>query len=199
MEFTCLSCGTCCHEYEFADAMSIKRIPVFIDELENLEVYATEHDIKIKFLEDVVFPDINNEKIIVITYKIVLEGDERCCPFFSSEIGCQVNTFKPLACKAYPIAQKKVDAYHVSIDLDPYCKFVENHDEEARHLSEKEIETAFPSEYQESKRLMEKNQHIILKIKQLTHQGRINIPETVTPEDLDAWLLSWDRLYLEDL
>ena len=194
-----MRCGTCCHEYEFADATSIKRIPVFIDELDKLESFATENDIKIKFLEDVVFPDINNEKIIVITYKIVLEGDERCCPFFLPDIGCQVNTFKPLACKAYPIAQKKVDAYHISIDLDPYCVFVENHDDEARNLSEMEIEMAFPSEYHESKRLMEKNQQIILKIKQLTHQGRINIPETVTPEDLDAWLQSWDREYLEEL
>jgi Fe-S-cluster containining protein len=199
LDFTCLRCGTCCHEYEFAGSNNIKRIPVFINELEKLEMYATEQDIKIKFLEDVVFPDTINEKIIVITYKIVLEGEERCCPFFSPDIGCQVNSFKPLACRAYPIAQKKVDAYHVSIDLDPYCKFIENHDEEARSLSEKDIETAFPSEYLESKQLMEKNQQIILKIKQLTQQGKINIPETVTPDELDAWLQSWDREYLDEL
>jgi len=172
---------------------------VFVDELENLEHFATVQDIKIKFLEDVVFPDTKNEKIIVITYKIILEGEERCCPFFSADIGCQVNSFKPLACKAYPIAQKKVDAYHISIDLDPYCKYVENHDAEIRDFSEYEIETSFPAEFRESKRLMEKNQQIILKIKQLTYQGKIIIPETVNPEELDAWLQTWDREYLDDL
>ncbi|HME51233.1 MAG TPA: YkgJ family cysteine cluster protein [Candidatus Lokiarchaeia archaeon] len=199
MDFTCIRCGTCCHEYEFADETSLKRIPVFVDELENLEHFATVQDIKIKFLEDVVFPDTKNEKIIVITYKIILEGEERCCPFFSADIGCQVNSFKPLACKAYPIAQKKVDAYHISIDLDPYCKYVENHDAEIRDFSEYEIETSFPAEFRESKRLMEKNQQIILKIKQLTYQGKIIIPETVNPEELDAWLQTWDREYLDDL
>lgn len=199
MDFTCFKCGTCCHEYEFADEMSIKRIPIFIDELDNLEKFASEYDIKIKFLEDVVFPDLKNEKIIVITYKIVLEGQERCCPFFSTDVGCQVNTFKPLACKAYPVAQKKDDAYHIIIDLDPYCKFIENHEKKIRNYSEKEIEESFTSEYRDSKRLMEKNQQIILKIKQLTYQGNINIPETVNPEDLDAWLQTWDREYLDEL
>ena len=172
---------------------------MFIDEIEKLEQFATEQDIKIKFLEDVIFPDIINEKIVVITYKIVLEGNERCCPFFSADLGCQVNSFKPIACKAYPIAQKKVDAFHVSIDLDPYCKFVENHEEEVGTFSEKEIVASFPSEFNESKRLMEKNQQIILKIKQLTYQGKINIPEIVDPEKFDEWLQTWDREYLDDL
>lgn len=199
LNFICIKCGICCHEYSFAEEISLKRIPVFIDELDKLEQFATEQEIKIKFLEDVVFPDTKNEKIIVITYKIVLEGNERCCPFFSADFGCQVNSIKPIACKAYPIAQKKVDAFHISVDLDPYCKFVENHEEEVRTLLEKDIEASFPSEFQDSKRLMEKNQQIILKIKQLTYQGKINIPEIVTPEKLDEWLQTWDREYLDDL
>jgi hypothetical protein len=57
VKFACMRCGTCCHEYEFAGENSIKRIPVFPDELPKLEAHAEKFGVKIKFLEDVVFPD----------------------------------------------------------------------------------------------------------------------------------------------
>ncbi len=198
LKFECLKCGTCCHEYDFADDASIKRIPVFPEELGNLEKYAMEHGIKVKFLEDVVFPDVKNEKILVITYKIILEGKEKCCPFFSTSGGCLVNTFKPLACKAYPIAQKKVDACHTSMDLDPYCKFIERNEDQVKKCSQQDLKSLFPAEILQSKLLMEKNQEIILILKQLTFLGKISIPDTISADHMNNYLQSWEREFLEN-
>ena len=72
MKFKCLQCGKCCHEYEFTGDVNVKRIPVFPEELEKLESFAKKNNIWIKFLEDVIFPDNINNKILVITYKIIL-------------------------------------------------------------------------------------------------------------------------------
>lgn len=199
MRFECLRCGSCCHEYDFAEGENVKRIPVFPDELDGLEAFAKNNNVNIKFLEDVIFPDTKNKKIIVVTYKIVLEGPEKCCPFFKGGTGCRVNMIKPLACKAYPLAQKKVDAYSQEMSLDPYCKFIEKHEEQFRTATSEGITGAFDSELDFSGMLMRKNQEIILKIKQLTVEGRILIPETVSPEDLDGWLREWERVYINDL
>jgi Fe-S-cluster containining protein len=199
VKFECLRCGSCCHEYEFADGENIKRIPIFPEELDELEAFARSNGIGIKFLEDVVFPDTKNKKIIVVTYKVVLEGADRCCPFFQASTGCRVNKMKPLACKAYPLAQKKVDAYSQELNLDPYCKFIEKHESQFREATSEIIKGMFDPELDFSWRLMEKNQEIILKIKQLTVEGKILIPEMVSPEELDTWLRTWDRVYIKDL
>ncbi len=198
MKFECLRCGSCCHEYEFADGTNFKRIPVFPEELDGLESFAKENGTQIKFLEDVVFPDTKNKKIIVVTYRIVLEGAERCCPFFQAPMGCMVNKIKPLACKAYPLAQKKIDAYTQEMYLDPYCRFIEGHEAQVRIAAKENIKTLFDSELEFSARLMEKNQEIILKIKQLTVEGKILIPDKVSAGDLDFWLRTWDRAYITD-
>lgn len=199
MKFECLRCGSCCHEYEFADGANIKRIPIFPEELDELEAFAREKSIKIKFLEDVVFPETKHKKIIVVTYKVVLEGVEKCCPFFQESTGCMVNRIKPLACKAYPLAQKKVDAYSQELNIDPYCRFIEKHEAQCRQANIEVIKNMFDSELDFSGRLMKKNQEIILKIKQLTVEGKILIPDTVSLEELDTWLRTWDRVYIKDL
>jgi Fe-S-cluster containining protein len=199
LKFECLRCGSCCHEYEFADGANIKRIPVFPEELDGLETFARNNGIMIKFLEDVVFPDTKNKKIIVVTYKVVLEGDDKCCPFFQPSTGCRVNTIKPIACKAYPLAQKKIDAYSQELNLDPYCKFIEKHEARFREATSDGIKAMFDSELDSSERLMKKNQEIILQIRQLTVEGKILIPEAVSSEELDNWLRTWDRVYIKDL
>lgn len=196
--FTCEMCGKCCHEYPFVGEHDFKRIPVFPEELDVLEEHAVRNNVPVKFLEDIVFPDLVNKRIMVITYKIVLDNEEKVCPFFSRDSGCTVNESKPLACKAYPIARKKIDAYHESIELDPYCTFIENKTNQIKSMNQHEIGAAFPSEDVHSKKLMEKNQGIILCIKQLTAEGRISIPDTVEPDMFSECLRSWDREYLSD-
>ncbi len=199
MKFACKKCGSCCHEYEFAGNDEVKRIPVFPDELTPLENYALEHGVAIKFLEDVVFPDMKNEKIVVITYKIVLEGKDKACPFFKEGKGCMVNEIKPIACKAYPLAQKRQDAFHVSMDIDPYCKFIEDQGEFFKNIDPEEVKNAFDQDFTYSRLLMDKNQGIILKLKELELRGRISIPTSIDKQVLDKALKSWDREYLHDL
>nr|MDO8083688.1 YkgJ family cysteine cluster protein [Candidatus Sigynarchaeum springense] len=194
-----MRCGSCCHEYEFADGTNFKRIPIFPEELDELEAFAKDKGILIKFLEDVVFPDTKNKRIIVVTYRIVLEGLDKCCPFFQVSVGCMVNKIKPLACKAYPLAQKKIDAYTQEMYLDPYCRFIECNESRVRKAATENIKTLFGSELDFSTRLMKKNQEIILKIKQLTVEGKILIPDKVSTSDLDVWFRTWDRAYIKDL
>ncbi|MHA1369766.1 MAG: YkgJ family cysteine cluster protein [Promethearchaeota archaeon] len=198
MEFKCLKCGTCCHEYDFAGDENLKRIPVFLDEIENLEKFAAKNNIKIQFIEDVVFPDEINKKILVITYKIILNGPNKSCPFYSVREGCRVNNIKPLACKAFPLAQKLIDAYHYRVDIDPYCSFIQKYKNNIK-WNEESIKTTFPKEYEFSKELMEKNQSLILKIRELTASGKISIPKKINVDSLNARLKNWDREYIEYL
>ncbi|MFX0100351.1 MAG: YkgJ family cysteine cluster protein [Candidatus Hodarchaeota archaeon] len=198
-KFDCLQCGKCCHEYEFAGEASVKRIPVFPEELGRLEDYARENNIKIKFIEDVVFPDRINSKILVITYKIILEGETRVCPFFNVNVGCLVNEIKPLACKAYPLAQKKIDAFNESIEIDPYCEFVSRFEDKIKKMESIDLKEFFHCEFLQSQRLMRKNQDIILKIRELTFQGKLDIPDKINTEEFDKYLKTWERVYLDDL
>ncbi|MHA1699646.1 MAG: YkgJ family cysteine cluster protein [Promethearchaeota archaeon] len=198
MKFQCLKCGTCCHEYENLSSIQPKRIPVFPDELESLEEFAANNKIPVKFLEDLVFPDLINKKILVITFRIILDGENSSCPFFNPEVGCMVNHIKPIACKAYPLAQKRLDIYNFQLEIDPYCKFVENHYDRLKEMDFNEFESVFESEFKSSRELMSKNQDIILTLKKLHHLGKIKIPGKVSSKNLNSWLVEWEREYLVD-
>ena len=199
LKFHCLKCGNCCHEYNFEDKTGdLKRIPIFVDELSLLEEFALINKIKIKFLEDVIFPDIKNEKILVITYKIVLDGNDKSCPFYNEKLGCLVEDIKPSACKAYPIAQKTKDAFNHQLDIDPYCQFIESNKKKLGNITFNRVKEIFPIEYMDSRNLMNKNKDIILKINHLTNKGLIKIPNTINPEKFNNALKSWEREYLSD-
>jgi Fe-S-cluster containining protein len=182
-------------DYDMGD---MKRIPIFVDEISLLEEYALKNEIEIKFLEDVIFPDIKNEKILVITYKIVLDGNQKSCPVYNGEKGCLVEDIKPSACNAYPIAQKTKDAFNHQVDIDPYCKFVELNESNLSALTFNQVKKIFPIEYMNSRKLMNKNKEIILKINHLTKKQCINIPNTINPEKFNKALQSWEREYLSD-
>lgn len=199
VDFTCKKCGSCCHEYPFASEINFKRIPVFPSELEPLEAHADKHDIDVKFLEDVIVPDMVNQKIIVITYRIILDGENGSCPFYDRKIGCTVDAFKPLACKAYPLAQKRVDAFTRSIEIDPYCCFIEENELKVKNMDENILKEYFKKEFHNSKRLMERNKKIMLKLRMLASRGKIAYPSEVKGEKYDKWLKQWERVYIDML
>ena len=196
--FECTRCGKCCHEYQLENDEGVKSIHVFIDELEKLETFALKNQVDIKFLEGVIFPDTMNNKILVITYRVILDAPGECCPFFDEITGCRVNSIKPLVCRAYPIARKRSDAYHDTFYIDPYCQFVEMEEEYLKQVDEEGIKSIFPCEYEKSKELMEKNQALMLCLNQLKAQGLIEIPEQVSTKEFNRYLLEWDREFLTD-
>ncbi|GAH49798.1 unnamed protein product, partial [marine sediment metagenome] len=67
---------------------------------------AKKRGIALKIIEDLVFPDILNKKILIVTYKILFDKKINGCPFYDNNYGCTVHDTKPLACKAYPLALK---------------------------------------------------------------------------------------------
>ncbi|HDZ19333.1 MAG TPA: hypothetical protein ENH75_13625, partial [archaeon] len=78
ISFLCKKCGTCCHEIlgEY-----VKRIPIYPDEADKLIIIAKEQGIKFKIIEDLVFPDLKNEEILILTYRIRLDNENQACPF----------------------------------------------------------------------------------------------------------------------
>ena len=68
LNYACLKCGACCHEIEYK-----KRIPLYPEEANFLIEIAKKRGIALKIIEDLVFLDMLNKKILVVTYKILFE------------------------------------------------------------------------------------------------------------------------------
>ena len=116
-KYVCLKCGRCCHEVKGSeDDPTYKRIPLYPEEADRLEAIAKERNIPLRIIEDVVFPDAKNHKILVMTYRIMLDNEEQVCPFHDPKTGCTIHDKKPLACKAYPLALKTEDAFNSKIE-----------------------------------------------------------------------------------
>ena len=115
LKYTCWKCGLCCHEIVVNNEGYKKRIPLFPEEADRLIKLAKERAISFKIIEDLVFPDILNKKIIVITWKILLDNPEKSCPFYIPKEGCSIHEIKPLACKAFPLALERIDSFNIEI------------------------------------------------------------------------------------
>ena len=87
LKYKCLRCGQCC--FEIKDSPEIKRIPLYPEEVDKLIKIAEKKLIQeFKVIEDLVFPDSKNKKILVITYRIFLDNTKSHCPFYLQEKGC---------------------------------------------------------------------------------------------------------------
>jgi Fe-S-cluster containining protein len=108
---------------------------------------AKKKGIAFKIIEDLVFPDILNKKILVVTYKIRLDNETQGCPFYDKKNGCSVQEIKPLACKAYPLALKQVDAFNFEISIDPLCNYVIRYYNFLKNTDFDNIKEIFRDEY----------------------------------------------------
>ena len=194
LKYKCLKCGVCCFEIP-GDYQ--KRIPLYPEEVENLIVIAKERNIKFQVIEDLVFPDILNKKIIVITYKIKLDNENKCCPFYSEEKGCTIQEIKPMACKAYPLSLKQEDAFHFQISIDPLCNYVLKFYDELTNINLNQIKAIFDEEYKNAELHLKKNKKLILKIKQLEHLNKIKILREITIDQFNDYLKKWDRVEIK--
>jgi Fe-S-cluster containining protein len=188
LNYACLKCGSCCHEIEYK-----KRIPLYPEEANLLINIAKKRGTAFKIIEDLVFPDILNKKIIIVTYKILFDKKSNGCPFYDNIQGCTVHDTKPLACKAYPLALKQVDAFNFQISIDPLCHYVNNHYDQLKNVSFSTLKEIFKNEYPKAHNHLLKNKNLMLKIKQLEFKNKIKISRQISLEDFNKYLKEWER------
>ncbi|MFW9952741.1 MAG: YkgJ family cysteine cluster protein, partial [Candidatus Thorarchaeota archaeon] len=112
LKYKCMRCGTCCSIPKDNNGNYLKRIPLYPEEVSNLIEIAQKRNLALKVKEDLVFPDILNKKIIVLTYRFILD-DSGYCIFHDINLGCTIQENKPLSCQAYPLALKIIDAFNM--------------------------------------------------------------------------------------
>ena len=154
---------------------------------------AKKKGIAFKIIEDLVFPDILNKKILVVTYKIRLDNETQGCPFYDRKKGCTVQEIKPLACKAYPLALKQVDAFNFEISIDPLCNYVIRYYDFLKNTDFDDIKEIFRDEYPKALEHLKKNKKIMLKIKKLEYKNKIKISRQIKLEDFNKYLKKWER------
>jgi Fe-S-cluster containining protein len=207
LQFRCLRCGKCCHEVpkdeikeEFADkkdGQGFKRIPLFTEEADRLEELAKNMNVPLRIIEDLVFPDTKNKKILVLTYRILLDNENKVCPFFDEKTGCRINAQKPLACQAYPLALKTEDAFNMRINIDPLCQFTINHRDELERINFSSLLKIYDEEFLLAKNLLKRSKKSIMNLMEKQQLGEIEIPLKIDGKLYDQYLKEWDRQIIE--
>jgi len=190
LRYQCAMCGTCC--YEIPGEYN-KRIPLYPEEVDRLIEIAKERNVPFQVMEDIVFPDLKNKVILVITYRIRLDNPNSCCPFYNLEKGCTIHNYKPMACQAYPLALKQVDSFRFELSIDPLCNFIIKNYDDLKNANIEELKSIFNEEYPKAEKFYRKNKKLMLKIRQLEVENLIKIPEEITLEDYNIYLKDWDR------
>ena len=188
LNYACLKCGMCCHEIEYQ-----KRIPLYPEEADVLIEIAKKRGIPFKIIEDLVFFDILNNKILIITYKILFDKKTNACPFYDNNLGCTIHATKPIACKSYPLALIQEDAFNFQISVDPLCQYVNNQYDLLKNASFLALKDIFKYEYPNAHNHYLKNKKLMLKIKQLEFKRKIKISRQISVEDFNKYLKEWER------
>ena len=194
MHFECLKCGKCCHEVPFVEGeCSYKRIPLYPEEANRLEQFAKDRGIELHLMEDLVFPDELNQKILLVTWRILLDNEEKVCPFHDKEKGCSIHEQKPLACQAYPLALQIIDAFNSKIEIDPLCEFTIKHRDVLERGNAKEIKEIYGDEYKNVEKHLNRNKKVQYQIRILEQTGKIKIPTQISSDKFDECLRNWPR------
>ncbi len=194
IKYTCQKCGNCCHEVEGKELGYIKRIPLYPEEVDKLINIAKERGIYFKVIEDLVFPDVENKTVYVVTYRILLDNENQCCPFYNNEKGCMVHNIKPLACQAYPLALKHIDAFNFQISIDPLCNFVVDEYNLLKEADLEKLKDIFEYEFPKAEKFFRKNKKLMFRIRQLEFENKIKITRKISIEDFNDALNEWDRV-----
>ena len=194
LTYKCMKCGTCCFEIEGQPGS--KRIPLYPEEVDVLIEIAKERGVEFNVIEDLVFPDVLNQKLLVVTYKIRLNNPKTCCPFYSLKKGCTIHQIKPFACQAYPLSLIQLDAFNFQISIDSSCPYVIKYHEILNNCGLDEIKEIFKDEYPKAERFYRKNKKIMLKIHRLEYKKKIKIPRNISIKEFNNALEKWDRVEL---
>ncbi|MHA1732482.1 MAG: YkgJ family cysteine cluster protein [Promethearchaeota archaeon] len=185
--FTCSRCARCCY---FPEGLE-KKIPVYPEEARVLEGLASRSGVPLRLLEDFVLPDVKNERVLVGRYKL-LPGEGGSCPFLS-ESGCTIYENRPLACRAYPLAVKLVDAFTREFFIDKMCPVIGERAAEIEGAGPGGVGDLFPEEGRWARKLDAREKDISLSIRHLTAKREVEIPSEFSAEAFNEALAKWDR------
>ncbi|TFG17029.1 MAG: YkgJ family cysteine cluster protein [Promethearchaeota archaeon] len=192
LKYECLKCGICCSIPQNLKDDYIKRIPLYPEEVDRLIEIAKYRNLPFKVKEDLVFPDIKNKKILVLTYRFILRPQGRCV-FYDVNKGCIIHEEKPYACQAYPLAIRRIDSFNIEITIDPLCNFVSENYASLKDISIDRIKDIFVDEYPKAEKFYEKNKRLQLKIRRLEEENKIQISRQITLKQFNYALNNWDR------
>ena len=190
LRYNCRKCGICCAE--IVEGPGVKRIPIYPEEVDKLIKIAKKQDLKFAVVEDVVFPDILNKKILILTYKIILAPLGHC-PFYSVNKGCIIHDEKPLACQAYPLALKQVDAFNFQISIDPLCSWTLSKYGLLNNIDLIKLKEIFEDEYPKAEVFYLKNKKLMLKIRKMEVKNKIKITRQISLDEFNKALEVWER------
>ena len=100
---------------------------------------------------------------------------------------------KPLACQAYPLALKRIDAFRFEISIDPLCNFVKNNYEELKNVDLEKLKKVFKEEYPKAEKFFRKNKNLQFKIRRLEVENKIKIPREIEIKNYNKFLKEWER------
>jgi len=193
LKYRCLKCGTCCFiNLSFPNGDYIKRIPLYPVEVDRLIEIAKKKQIYLMVKEDLVFPDILNKKILVLTYRFILNENGHCV-FYDPKIGCTIHEIKPFACQAYPLALKRIDAFNLEITIDSTCNWVEEHHNELKNIDYNKIKIIFSEGIKNAEAFLAKNKKLQLLIRRMEAENKIKIARQISLEDFNIALKNWKR------
>jgi len=187
-----MKCGVCCFNLSYSDADYMKRIPIYPEEVDKLIEIAEKRQIPLKVKEDLVFPDILNKKILVLTYRFILNENRRCV-FYDPKKGCTIHEIKPFACQAYPLALKRIDAFNLEISIDSTCNWVEEHHNKLKNIDFDKIRVIFSEGFKNAEAFLKKNKKLQLLIRRLEAENKIKIARQISIEDFNEALNNWKR------
>ena len=188
-----MKCGTCCSIPKDIHKDYIKRIPLYPEEVDALIKIAKQRNLPLEVKEDLVFPDVLNQKILVLTYRFILNNSGYCI-FHDKDNGCTIHENKPFACQAYPLAIKRIDAFNLEITIDPSCKWIDDNYEVLKTANIETIKEIFSEEYKKAEAFLQKNKKLQLKIRKLEYEEKIRISRQITIDEFNKCLKEWDRL-----
>jgi len=192
LNYVCLKCGKCCFNLSFSNTDYIKRIPLYPEEVDKLIEIAKKRQIPLKVKEDLVFPDILNKKILVLTYRFILD-ENGYCVFYDPTIGCTIHESKPFACQAYPLAIQRIDAFNLEITIDSACNWVEEHHIKLKDIDFDKIKIIFSEGFKKAEAFLTKNKKLQLHIRRMEVENNIKIARQISSEDFNRALKNWKR------
>jgi hypothetical protein len=98
-----------------------------------------------------------------------------------------------MACQAYPLALKRIDAFNYEITIDCLCNFVLSFYNELSNIDVNTLKTIFEEEYPKAEKFFRKNKRLMLKIREMEYEKKIKIPQKITVEEFKTYLNNWER------